>query len=60
MFRLDKLIITGNDVFSVSHTRILPIEVEPRLLDTSPTGGPSSKYEHWRTSALLRNIDFEI
>ena len=21
-----------------------------------PTGGPSSKYEHWRASALLRNI----
>ena len=24
------------------------------------TGSPSSKYEHWRTSALLRNIDFEM
>ena len=52
--------IIGNDVFSVSHTRILPTEVEPHLLDTSPTGGPSSKYEYWGTSALLRNIDFEI
>ena len=24
------------------------------------TGNPSSKYEHWLTSELLRNIDFEI
>ena len=24
------------------------------------TWSPSSKYEHWRTSALLRDIDFEI
>ena len=32
----------------------------PSRLPQKTTGYPSSKWKHWRTSALSRNIDFEI
>ena len=41
-----------SDNFSQARSSVTPPPSPP----PPPTGSPSSKYEHWRASALLRNI----